>query len=94
MFIACMHNGGGSMVEGSDAFCVLGPFNTTKEADAAGEEFYNAIGNRQLQSEVWFTIVEIPTTPVDPKVAAREWAHEYLGDDDAGVPIDGVEIGS
>ena len=75
MFLTLWHNGGGSMVEAADAEYVLGPYDTLEEAEEAGEEVYERCKHiPYVLIDCWFTVVEIPASPVavDKMVAEIE----------------------
>ena len=73
MFLTLIHHGGGSMVEASDAIEVFGPFETLDEANAAGNDFYDAVKHHEYYcDDIWDTVVEIPSAPVNIKEAAKK----------------------
>ena len=76
-YLTLIHNGYGSMVEGSEARDVLGPFGTLTQAEQAGNEFCDAVDEILNDGETWFTTIEIPHEPV---LNAKERAAQYTSE--------------
>lgn len=76
MFLTVVHTGFGSMVEGSEAHKVIGPFATQAEARSAGHAIYDGLLKSSLPSwytgEIWTTELEIPDAPVQVAAVLAE----------------------
>lgn len=61
-FITLIHNGGGSMYEGSEAEYVFGTFDTAAAAAATGDAWLTAAEtiNPQRTKEYWYTVAPVP----------------------------------
>lgn len=75
MFLTLVHDDYGSMVEASEAQAVLGPYPNLMQAEQAGMDFHTALPPG-LRDDVWWTIVEIPTTPPNLLQAVKDYVEE------------------
>lgn len=81
-FLTLIHEGGGSMYEGSGAQYVFGTFDTNAAAAIAGDDWLTAADaiNPQRAKEYWYTVVPVP----DPTVMIEDqvrWAIEQFRKD-------------
>lgn len=75
MFLTLIHMGGGSTFEAADADVVLGPFDSLKEAESAGSEFFDIVVAVDelswVEDDLFWTTVELPSGVVTPQMGAE-----------------------
>jgi hypothetical protein len=77
-WITTIHDAGGSMVEGSHAREVFGPFDTRQEAEDAGEAYYNIVKvDPHAERERWWNTLQIPDGSDTPEEAGARYLKEW-----------------